>query len=53
VILSSDEGLEVVVNDGFGDPGQALETSPLKEDGVPAEPLGHPGDRRLRAKSGP
>jgi hypothetical protein len=52
LVLPTDERLEVVVNDRFGDAGNALAASEVKEDGVPPETLRHPGDRRLGAVRG-
>src|SRR5215471_8621286 len=47
VVLTADERLEVIVDDRLGEGREKGQRSSLKEEGVPAEALGHPSDARL------
>jgi hypothetical protein len=47
VVLSTDEDLEVVVDDGFGQGGELTVTPCVEEDRVPAEAIGLAGDGGL------
>jgi hypothetical protein len=48
VVLSTDEDLEVVVDDGFGQGGELTVTPCVEEDRVPAKTMAMSSSGRLR-----
>jgi hypothetical protein len=53
VILTADEGLEVVVDDGLNECVEILQAPRMKEDRVASEPFGQTRDGGLRAMKRP